>query len=369
MASKEDNQVAVGALLRNATPSMDHINEALSQRQMDEAALHKFVEEEVLQDDFIYKKEGPENAPYIKFFDESLDSHWRDTVIDSYLSSDRKHWDELSDEPMRKRILLILSFFAGADGIVTRNLMQRFSHECEKSIIEAFYAFQAFQEVIHGFTYTKLINTYTDGPEHRQEIFESLRTNPVIRKKALFALNNLEHESLSVGERLVAFACVEGILFSSSFATIYWLKRRYPGKFTALVDSNDYIARDEKRHADFACVRYVNEVQDKLSQKRVHEIIFEAVQCELEFVAQLFPPGETEIEMNFEIMSSYVMQIANQLLNHLGYEILFHNDKAMIPMFMLELGTRCKVNMHEKPGNEYKTTVKKSMFLRKDLLK
>merc|ERR1719208_201059 len=236
-------------------------------------------------------------------------SFWTAEEID--LSQDNADWDRLTDAE-RHFIKHILAFFAASDGIVLENLAAQFSTEIQIPEARAFYGFQIAMENIHSETYSLLIEQYIKEPAEKEMIFDAINTMPAVREKANWAVQWMQ-TSNSFAERLVAFAAVEGVLFSGSFCAIYWLKKR--GLMPGLTFSNELISRDEGLHAEFACLIY-SMLQNKLPDDVVHEMIREAVEIEIEFLTDALPVKL--IGMNGDLMSQYIKYVADRLLLELG---------------------------------------------------
>merc|ERR1712099_53008 len=237
-------------------------------------------------------------------------SFWTAEEID--LSSDGKDWEGLSKDEQHF-IKHILAFFAASDGIVLENLAGQFSTEVQLPEARAFYGFQMAMENIHSETYSLLIEQYIRDPVEKEEVFDAIHTMPAVREKASWAVQWMQ-TSNSFAERLVAFAAVEGVLFSGSFCAIYWLKKR--GLMPGLTFSNELISRDEGLHAEFACLIY-SMLQNKLPDDVVHEIIRSAVEVERRFICEALSCDL--IGMNSELMTRYIEFVADRLLAALGH--------------------------------------------------
>lgn len=206
-------------------------------------------------------------------------SFWTAEEID--LSHDHWDWNHRLNDDERHFISHVLAFFAASDGIVNENLVERFSNEVQAAEARCFYGFQIMMENIHSETYSLLIDTYIKDPQERDRLFDAIETIPCIKKKADWALRWIADKRSSFAERLVAFAAVEGIFFSGSFAAIFWLKKR--GLMPGLTFSNELIIRDEGMHTDFACLLYQH-LKRRLHPKVILSIITEAVAIEQEFL-------------------------------------------------------------------------------------
>lgn len=215
-----------------------------------------------------------------KMYKKAEASFWTAEEMD--LSHDLAHWDNRLNDDERHFISHVLAFFAASDGIVNENLLDRFSNEVQNAEARCFYGFQIMMENIHSETYSLLIDTYIKDPATRQNLFDAIETIPCIKKKADWALKWIADEQSSFAERLVAFAAVEGIFFSGSFASIFWLKKR--GLMPGLTFSNELISRDEGMHTDFACLLF-SHLRRRPHPDVVRDIIVEAVGIEQEFLS------------------------------------------------------------------------------------
>jgi len=283
-------------------------------------------------------------------------SFWTAEEID--LSQDAKDWDGLTDGE-RHFIKHILAFFAASDGIVLENLAAQFSSEIQIPEARAFYGFQMAMENIHSETYSLLIEQYIRDPAEKEAVFDAIRTMPPVQKKADWAVQWMNKEN-SFAERVVAFAAVEGILFSGSFCAIYWLKKR--GLMPGLTFSNELISRDEGLHAEFACTVY-GMLQHRLPEDVVHDIVRAAVEVERGFVCEALPCDL--IGMNSELMTRYIEFVADRLLTALGHTKLFGASNPFDWMELISL--QGKTNFFEKRVGEYqKAGVMSSVANRED---
>ena len=269
-------------------------------------------------------------------------SFWTAEEID--LSSDLKDWANLNDGE-RHFVSHVLAFFAASDGIVNENLVVNFMNEVKIPEARCFYGFQVMMENIHSETYSLLIDTYIKDEQEKSKLFNALETIPCVTKKGQWAIRWIESENFA--ERLVAFAAVEGIFFSGSFCSIFWLKKR--GLMPGLSFSNELISRDEGLHCDFACLLYDQHLQHKLSEQRVLEIITDAVKIEQEFVMDALPVDL--IGMNAKLMSQYIEFVADRLLVALGYSKHYKSTNPFDFMEMISL--QGKTNFFEKRVAEY----------------
>merc|ERR1711941_116706 len=260
------------------------------------------------------------------------------------LSQDNKDWENLSSEEQHF-ITHVLAFFAASDGIVLENLCGRFSTEVQIPEARAFYGFQMAMENIHSETYSLLIEQYIREPAEKEKIFDAIHTMPAVREKAEWAVQWMQKEN-SFAERVVAFAAVEGILFSGSFCAIYWLKKR--GLMPGLTFSNELISRDEGLHAEFACLLY-SMLQNKLPDDVVHEMIQGAVAVERHFICEALSCDL--IGMNSELMNRYIEFVADRLLSALGHSKLFGSSNPFDWMELISL--QGKTNFFEKRVGDY----------------
>jgi ribonucleoside-diphosphate reductase subunit M2 len=269
-------------------------------------------------------------------------SFWTAEEID--LSQDLKDWDTLADTE-KHFIKHVLAFFAASDGIVLENLAGSFSTEVQIPEARAFYGFQIAMENIHSETYSLLIEQYIRNPAEKHEVFNAINTMPAVTEKAQWAIQWMNSDN-SFAERVIAFAAVEGVLFSGSFCAIYWLKKR--GLMPGLTFSNELISRDEGLHAEFACLLY-RMLQNKLPEDAVHDIIRGAVQVERKFICEALSCDL--IGMNSELMTKYIEFVADRLLVALGHSKLFHSTNPFDWMELISL--QGKTNFFEKRVGEY----------------
>jgi ribonucleoside-diphosphate reductase beta chain len=269
-------------------------------------------------------------------------SFWTAEEID--LAQDQSNWESLNDGE-RHFISHVLAFFAASDGIVNENLGANFFNEVQFPEAKCFYGFQIMMENIHSETYSLLIDTYIKDPKEKQRLFHALETVPCVQRKGEWALKWINSDNFA--ERLVAFAAVEGIFFSGSFCSIFWLKKR--GLMPGLTFSNELISRDEGLHCDFACLLYTQYLKGKLSKDRVYEIIRDAVSIEQEFVTDALPVNL--IGMNAKLMNEYIEFVADRLLVALGYPKMFNSANPFDFMEMISL--QGKTNFFEKRVAEY----------------
>uniref|UniRef100_A0AAY5EBY1 Ribonucleoside-diphosphate reductase subunit M2 n=1 Tax=Electrophorus electricus TaxID=8005 RepID=A0AAY5EBY1_ELEEL len=270
-------------------------------------------------------------------------SFWTAEEVD--LSKDLQHWDSLTDDE-RHFISHVLAFFAASDGIVNENLVERFTQEVQVTEARCFYGFQIAMENIHSEMYSLLINTYIKDSKEREYLFNAIETLPCVKKKADWALNWIGNREAQYGERVVAFAAVEGIFFSGSFAAIFWLKKR--GLMPGLTFSNELISRDEGLHCDFACLMFKHLV-NKPPQSTVQKIIMNAVQIEQEFLTKALPVKL--IGMNCDLMKQYIEFVADRLMLELGFSKIYKVENPFD--FMENISLEGKTNFFEKRVGEY----------------
>ena len=270
-------------------------------------------------------------------------SFWTAEEID--LASDLVDWNEKLTSDEKHFIKHVLAFFAASDGIVNENLAVHFLNEVQYPEARCFYGFQVMMENIHSETYSLLIDTYIKDPVEKDKLFHAIDTVPCVGKKAEWAIRWINNGDFR--ERLVAFAAVEGIFFSGSFCSIFWLKKR--GLMPGLSFSNELISRDEGLHCDFACALYTHHLKDKMPIEKVTQIITDAVAIEKEFVSDALPVKL--IGMNADLMCQYIEFVADRLLQALGCP-RFYNASNPFP-FMEMISLQGKTNFFEKRVAEY----------------
>ena len=268
-------------------------------------------------------------------------SFWTAEEID--LQPDLKDWDTLN-KGEKHFISHVLAFFAASDGIVNENLATNFMESIQIPEARCFYGFQIMMENIHSETYALLIDTYIKDPAEKDRLFHAIDTVPCVKKKADWALKWIGQGNFM--ERLVAFAAVEGIFFSGSFCSIFWLKKR--GLMPGLSFSNELISRDEGMHCEFACLIY-SLIEKKLPKEKIYEMIGEAVAIEKEFITEALPVNL--IGMNSKLMCEYIEYVADRWIVSLGYPKLYN---AINPFDFMELiSLQGKTNFFEKKVAEY----------------
>ncbi len=278
-----------------------------------------------------------------KFYKQSEACFWTAEEID--LHADLVDWNEKLNDDERHFIKHVLAFFAASDGIVNENLAENFLSEVQYTEAKFFYGFQVMMENIHSETYSLLIDTYIKDAAEKDTLFHAIETLDCVKKKAEWALNWIDNGSFA--ERLVAFAAVEGIFFSGSFCSIFWLKKR--GLMPGLSFSNELISRDEGMHCDFACLLYTKHLKHQLPKETVKKIIMDAVDIEKEFVTDALPVRL--IGMNADMMSQYIEFVADRLLLELDNEKVYNSSNPFDFMDMISL--QGKTNFFEKRVGEY----------------
>jgi ribonucleoside-diphosphate reductase beta chain len=283
-----------------------------------------------------------QNSDIWQFYKKAEASFWTAEELD--LTPDLADWTKLNNNE-KHFVSHVLAFFAASDGIVNENLAMNFFNEVQYPEAKCFYGFQIMMENIHSETYSLLIDTYIKDPKEKDKLFNALQTMPCVSKKGEWALQWINSPNFT--ERLVAFCAVEGIFFSGSFCSIFWLKKR--GLMPGLSFSNELISRDEGLHCEFACLLYKNHVKNKLSQERVYQIITDAVKIEQEFVTDSLPVDL--IGMNAKLMSQYIEYVADRWLVELGYPKYYGSQNPFDFMELISLQN--KTNFFEKRVAEY----------------
>lgn len=305
--------------------------------------------EQTLDEPFLQKDPNRLHLFPIKYEDiwqmykKAVASFWTTEEVD--LSKDLKDWAKLKDGE-RHFIKHVLAFFAASDGIVNENLVERFSDEVQILEAKYFYKSQIAMENIHSEMYSLLIETYVDTETERRFLFNAIENLPCVKKKADWAIKWIRDTNSSFAERVVAFASVEGIFFSGSFASIFWLKKR--GLMPGLAFSNELISRDEGLHTDFACLMY-RYLKNKPSQERVYSIVQDAVRIEQEFLTDALPCNL--IGMNSQLMAQYIEYVADRLLVELECPKIYNSANPFD--FMEVISLNGKTNFFEKKVGEY----------------
>ena len=277
------------------------------------------------------------------FYKKAEASFWTAEEID--LAPDLFDWESKLNDNERHFVKHVLAFFAASDGIVNENLAENFLAEVQYTEAKFFYGNQIAMENIHSETYSLLIDTYIKETDEKNRLFNAIDTLDCVKKKAEWALRWIDKGSFA--ERLIAFAAVEGIFFSGSFCSIFWLKKR--GLMPGLSFSNELISRDEGLHCDFACLLYTKHLINKLPKQEVEKIILDAVEIEKEFVTDALPVRL--IGMNSDLMGQYIEFVADRLLMELGNDKVFNTSNPFDFMDMISI--QGKTNFFEKRVGEY----------------
>jgi len=285
-----------------------------------------------------------QDAEIWKMYKKQVDCFWRAEEID--LSRDLAHWNSLNVGEQHF-ISMILAFFAASDGIVLENLACRFMCDVQLAEARAFYGFQIAMENIHSQTYSMLIDTYIKNREEKYALFHAIENFPCIKKKSDWAQKwIILSNDADFASRLVAFACIEGIFFSGSFCSIYWLKKR--GLMPGLTFSNELISRDEALHTEFAVLLY-SKLVNKLSEETIYEIITDAVEIETEFICDALQCRL--IGMNAPLMTQYIQFVADRLCLQLGCNKIY-NVKNPFPWMEL-ISLEAKTNFFDSKSDAY----------------
>lgn len=277
------------------------------------------------------------------FYKKSEASFWTAEEID--LHQDLSDWEHKLNDDEKHFIKHVLAFFAASDGIVNENLAENMVTEVQYTEAKFFYGFQIMMENIHSETYSLLIDTYIKDTADKDYLFNAIEHMPCVAKKADWALRWIDNGSFA--ERLIAFAAVEGIFFSGSFCSIFWLKKR--GLMPGLTFSNELISRDEGMHCDFACLLYNEHIQNKLDKSVIQGMITDAVEIEKEFVSDALPVGL--IGMNSVLMCQYIEFVADRLLESLGNDKVYNVENPFPWMELISL--QGKTNFFEKRVGDY----------------
>jgi ribonucleoside-diphosphate reductase beta chain len=282
-------------------------------------------------------------------YKKAISAFWTPEEID--FSRDHDDWNNKLNDQERHFIKHVLAFFAGSDGIVMENLAVRFLKEITIPEIRHFYSFQIFNEGQHSEMYSLLIDTYVKDAAEKTHLLEAIETIPAVQKKAHWAMKWIDgiQSDASFAQRLLAFVIVEGIFFSGSFCSIYWLKNR--GLMPGLTFSNELISKDEGLHCEFAILLY-SKLVNRLSQETVHQMFQEAITIEKEFITESLPVEL--IGMNSTLMKEYIEYVSDRLLKQLHYDPLFGTKNPFDFMEMISL--RPKANFFEIRVGEYQKT-------------
>jgi ribonucleoside-diphosphate reductase beta chain len=277
-----------------------------------------------------------------EYYKQHQAAFWTAEEVD--LTNDIRDWETLTDNE-KYFIKNVLSFFAASDGIVNENLAENFYREVQYPEAKFFYGFQLAMENIHSLMYSLLIDTYINNPKEKDECFNAIDRLPAVQKKAKWALEWIENASFA--ERLVAFAAVEGIFFSGSFCSIFWMKSR--GIMQGLCNANSLIFKDENLHCDFAIHLLNNHLENKPSEKRIKEILLSALEIEKEFITESLPVSL--IGMNSNLMKQYLEFVVDGLLVKMGCSKEFNVDQPF--KFMEQIAMETKGNFFESRTMEY----------------
>ena len=262
------------------------------------------------------------------------------------LSKDNRDFTSKMNDDERYFVENVLAFFAASDGIVNENLVDRFCNDVKVLEAKFFYGFQIAVENIHSETYSLLIDTYVKDIEKKNKLFNAIDTIPSVKKKADWALKWINDKESTFGTRVIAFAAVEGIFFSGSFCSIFWLKKR--GLMPGLCHSNELISRDEGLHTEFAVLMY-SMLKNKPSKEIILTIIKDAVELEKEFITESLPCDL--IGMNKNLMKQYIEYVSDRLLLMLGLEKEYNSSNPFEWMEMISV--QGKTNFFEKRVGEY----------------
>jgi ribonucleoside-diphosphate reductase beta chain len=277
-----------------------------------------------------------------EFYKQHQAAFWTAEEVD--LSNDIRDWEKLTENE-QYFVKNVLSFFAASDGIVNENLAENFYREVQYPEAKFFYGFQLAMENIHSLMYSLLIDTYISNPKEKDECFNAIDRLPAVQKKAKWALDWIENASFA--ERLVAFAAVEGIFFSGSFCSIFWLKSR--GIMQGLCNANSLIFKDENLHCDFAIHLLNNHLEEKPSEKRIKQILLSALEIEKEFITESLPVSL--IGMNSNLMKQYLEFVVDGLLVKFGCSKEFNVEQPF--KFMEQIAVETKGNFFESRTMEY----------------
>ena len=273
---------------------------------------------------------------------------WVESEVD--LTVDLKDWNLLNNNE-KHFIKNVLAFFAASDGIIMENLGARFIKDIQIPEARCFYSMQMLAESIHSIMYSQLIDTYITDASEKNNLFNAIHTIPSVKKKGEWACKWISSND-NFATRLIAFAAVEGIFFSGSFCCIYWLNES--GRMPGFCKSNDFIARDEGMHTDFAILLYLKYIENKLSDSDVYKIITEAVDIEIEFITESLPCNL--LGMNSELMIQYIKFVANRLVLQIGHNPVFPNIKQPFG-FMDRICLENKTNFFEARVTEYQKDI------------
>ena len=286
-----------------------------------------------------------EHTSVWEYYKKAVASFWTTEEID--LTKDKDHWLRLTKDE-QEFIKYTLAFFASSDVIVNENLALRFINEIDINEVKCFYGFQIAMENIHSETYSLLIDTYIQDQAEKDKLFNAIDTIPVIQKKANWCFKWIDDKESEFIYRLVAFACVEGIFFSSSFCSIYWLKKK--GLMPGLTFSNELISRDESLHTEFAILLF-NMFKNKkgYDSDKLLKMVKEAVELEKEFAT--YSLEKNLIGMNSGMMGEYIEYVGDRLLVQLGLEKIWNVANPFDFMEMISMSS--KTNFFESRVSQY----------------
>jgi ribonucleotide reductase beta subunit family protein with ferritin-like domain len=275
-------------------------------------------------------------------YKKAIGSFW--TVEEIDLGSDIKDWEKLNSNE-RHFIKMVLAFFAASDGIVMENIDLNFSKDVQIAEARSFYAYQAFNESIHSETYSLMIDKLVKDPAEKVSLFQAIDTVSAVKRKAEWAQTWMTPDA-SFAQRLVAFACVEGIFFSGSFCSIFWLKKR--GLMPGLSFSNELISRDEGLHQEFAVTLY-SHLREKCPSKDIHKIVQWACEVESEFITEALPCKL--IGMDAQEMTQYIQFVADRLMAQFGEKPIYGANNPFD--WMENISLEGKTNFFEKRVGDY----------------
>ncbi|QNV47795.1 small ribonucleotide reductase 2 [Alphabaculovirus altersperidaniae] len=279
-------------------------------------------------------------------YKQALDCMWKVEEVD--VSKDYDDFTQKLTDDERNFIEKILAFFAAADSIVNINIIEHMQRTVPELEAQYFYNQQVLIECVHTEMYNILIHCLIADEEKRAVLFNGFEDMPCVRKKAEWAMRYIEDEKTTLAERLIAFAIVEGVFFSGSFAAIFYMKTK--GVMPGLTFSNELISRDEGLHTDFACMYYNSRVSQKLDTPTIHQMFADAVAIEKEFFDEALP--NSLVGMNADMMGKYIEFVADRLLVQLQQPKYFHTENPF--EFMNNISLEGKTNFFEKRVGEYK---------------
>jgi ribonucleotide reductase beta subunit family protein with ferritin-like domain len=301
-------------------------------------------EEEILRENPNRFTVFPVTYPEIwRHYKQAVSCFWTPEEVD--FSKDREHWLNLSNDE-RYFIENVLAFFASSDGIIMENIAKRFMSDIQIPEARQFYSYQIFIEAVHSETYSLLIDTYVKDNSKKNKLLNAIQEISCVKEKAEWAVKWIENKEEDFGTRLVAFAIIEGVFFSASFCSIYWLKER--GLMPGLTFSNELISRDEGQHTDFACLLH-SMLKNKPSQEKVYEIMRSAVDIEQRFITESIPCNL--IGMNSKLMKKYIEFVADRLLAQLEYKPIWNSQNPFSFMELISLDG--KANFFEVKASNY----------------